>query len=91
MIINCGKRRLRSYTYGWMIEIQTIPEKGEKKGQIVWVEDSPAYPASLSAGLEMVLEDVPDHASRVLAALGLADSGPGRSGATSGTRSPSPS
>jgi len=65
MIIGCGKRRIVSYTYGWKIEIEK--EKSEKSkdvGEVHWVEDSPAYPATLAQALGMVreriLKDMPD-------------------------------
>ena len=56
MIISCGPRRLVSDRFGWKIEIQHIPAKGTKAGQIEWKEDRPAYPATLSQALEMVCE-----------------------------------
>jgi len=52
MIINCGKRRIVSYPYGWRIDIVKVTKKGEQ----VWREDSPAYPSSLAQACEMVLE-----------------------------------
>ena len=61
MIINCGKRRIVSYTYGWKIEIEKTKEKS---GERYWSEDRPAWPASLAQALEMVcereLKDSPD-------------------------------
>lgn len=56
MIIMCGKRRLVSYRYGWLIEIQQEVQSGENKGQIAWREDRPAYPASLTDALETLCE-----------------------------------
>lgn len=60
MIINCGKRRIVSYTYGWKLEIERVKKSGEK----YWAEDSPAYPSNLEQALEMVFErelkDSPD-------------------------------
>lgn len=53
MIINCGKRRIVSYTYGWKIEIERAKKDG---GELYWSEDSPAYPSSLQQALEMVFE-----------------------------------
>ena len=52
MIINAGRRRLCSYRYGWVIEIEHTNKKGVK----VWKEDYSPYPASLSDALETVLE-----------------------------------
>lgn len=52
MIIQCGKRRLCSYAYGWRIEIQHVT----KSGAIVYREDRPAYPASLAQACENLLE-----------------------------------
>jgi hypothetical protein len=65
MIINCGKRRLVSYEYGWRIEIEkTKSEKSALAGQKYWAEDSPAYPATLAQACEMVwereLKEMPD-------------------------------
>lgn len=61
MIINCGKRRLISYAYGWKIEIQKAKKEG---GELYWTEDSPAWPASLEQACQMVcereLKDMPD-------------------------------
>ena len=52
-IINCGKRRLVSYRYGWKIEISKTHLETDKK---YWAEDSPAFPATLAQGLEMICE-----------------------------------
>ena len=52
MYIECGKRRLCGQRFGWKIEILHTSKKGEQS----WQEDRPAYPASLSQALEMVLE-----------------------------------
>lgn len=53
MIISCGKRQLVSYTHGWKIEIKKVNQKTQKT---YWVEDRPAYPASLAHALEIVCE-----------------------------------
>jgi len=55
MIIDCGKRRLVSYRYGWMIQIR---RKHKKTGEIRWREDPPAYPASLSQACQMMAERI---------------------------------
>jgi len=52
MIINCGKRRLISYQYGWRIEI----EHTSQKGVVSWREDFNPYPASLADACESLLE-----------------------------------
>jgi hypothetical protein len=52
-------RRIVSYAYGWRLEILRIPEKSSKNNPNMepsWVEDRPAYPATLSHGLSMLLE-----------------------------------
>lgn len=41
--------RLAGYKYGWRIE---------KRGEKGWLEDRPAYPASLAAALESVAERI---------------------------------
>jgi len=51
--INCGKRRLVSYRYGWKIEAEKTKEK---TGEKYWDEDRPAYPATLAQGFEMICE-----------------------------------
>lgn len=53
MIINCGKRRLKSYRYGWQIEIQATDKK---TGVTEWREDRPAYPANLEQACEILCE-----------------------------------
>lgn len=56
MIIQCGKdRRIKSYRYGWMIERHV---QNEKTGEWRWVEDRPAYPATLAQALVMVQERI---------------------------------
>lgn len=55
MIIECGKRRLVSYRYGWMIQIK---HQNKKSGALEWQEDRPAYPSSLAAALETLLERI---------------------------------
>lgn len=54
--ITVGRRRMVFHQYGWRIEIQKTSEKGKSEGQIYWMEDRPAYPATLAHGLEMLLE-----------------------------------
>lgn len=54
MIIDCGNRRLVSNRFGWKIEILAETKKGEK----VWREDRPAYPASLAAACETLCERI---------------------------------
>lgn len=56
MIINCGNRRLKSYQYGWRIEIRKQREKKDGSKETVWIEDSPAYPSTLASACEMVAE-----------------------------------
>ena len=52
MIITCGKRRLRSYQYGWVIEIEHV----SKSGKVTYRTDSPGYPSSLADACEILLE-----------------------------------
>ena len=70
MIISIGDRRMVSDRFGWKIEIRHVPTKGAHAGEDVWMEDRPAYPATLPRGLEMVLErmikDAPDTAGGML-------------------------
>lgn len=58
MVILCGNRRLVSYAHGWRIEIRKVVQSGAHKGQERWIEDVNAYPASLSAACESLLERV---------------------------------
>ena len=65
MIILCGRRRIISDHYGWQIQIERIHgEKSKTPGVKEWVEDRPAWPASLSQAFRMVyereLKDSPD-------------------------------
>lgn len=55
MIIPCGKRRLVSYRYGWMIQIQ---RHNKITDEMEWREDRPAYPANLAQACEMLCERV---------------------------------
>lgn len=56
MIIQVGKdRRLRSHRFGWIIERQV---KSEKTGELRWMEDRPAHPATLAQALEIVQERI---------------------------------
>lgn len=57
MIINCGPRRIVRDRYGYKIEIRHVLGKDSKRaGEVIWKEDSPAFPASLSNALEVVYE-----------------------------------
>ena len=58
MIITCGNRRLVSDRFGWTIQQVHVPAKGRYAGEDVWLEDRPAYPATLERGLEMLLERI---------------------------------
>jgi len=59
MIIHCGKRRIKSYRYGWKIEAQKL---NKKTGEMYWEEDRPAWPATLAQACEMVAErELADH------------------------------
>lgn len=53
MIIDCGIRRIASYSHGWKIEIEKVHKKTHKT---YWTEDNPAYPPNLSVAFQMVLE-----------------------------------
>ena len=61
--INCGTRRIVSDRYGYQIQhIKTYSEDNKKAGETYWKEDAPAYPATLSQALEMILErEIKDH------------------------------
>lgn len=50
--------QIRSYKFGWMIEKLHTIKDGKRKGEKEWREDSPAYPASLSAACESVMERI---------------------------------
>ena len=54
MIIECGERRLVSYTYGWMI--QKLHKS--RSGNIRWREDPPAYPSTLAQACQMLAERI---------------------------------
>ena len=51
MIINCGKRRLVSYRYGWKIEAS---KTNQYTGEQYWTADHPAWPASLEDALQAI-------------------------------------
>ena len=55
MKIDCGNRRIVSDRYGFKIELKHVPETGKSAGIISWVEDRPAYPATLADAFEEIL------------------------------------
>jgi len=56
MIITCGNRRLVSDRYGWTLQIHREGVSGKHAGKLVWVDDRPAHPASLTHGLQIIAE-----------------------------------
>jgi hypothetical protein len=57
MNILCGNRKLVSNSYGWILYKQiTLREKSRTPGRIVWKEEQPAHPGTLSQGLYMIYE-----------------------------------
>jgi hypothetical protein len=58
VIISVGDRRMVSDRFGWKIEKSHVPKKGAHAGETVWAEDRPAYPATLTRGLELLLERI---------------------------------
>jgi len=52
VVINCGKRRIVPYTYGWKIEIKKVyGEDSKSAGDEYWGEDRPAYPVTLTQAI----------------------------------------
>ena len=56
IILGCGRRRLKSYEYGWIIEIEKTRKAGKNKGEKYWDKDTYPYPASLEKAFEIVAE-----------------------------------
>jgi len=56
MIVNCGKRRLISYRYGWQIQREYLVNKKDGTEKLEWREDRPAWPPNLAQGFAMIAE-----------------------------------